>query len=333
MLELEGGTFADDGGVTLEAWVERWLEHKRVGTKPVKASAIRSYEKLLKQHVVPALGRKGLAAITIADVQALCDSLAASGRLTASRRGEPLSPRTVRAIMQSLGAYLKHAMRTQLLSRNVVALVELPRMRTKKMVALDVSQARRLVTAAKGTRLLVPIVVAVATGLRRGELFGLKWSDIDFEKRQLTVRRQIGRGGVIDETTKSEAGARDIALPMHVIDALRTHCAAQLEGRLAIGTDYVDRGFVFANQFGMPWNPDGISTLYSRIVRDAGVPKVRFHDLRHSAASIMIAEGVPITVVADVLGHADKSVTMRIYAHALPNGKAAAAETMERLLS
>ncbi len=312
----------------MRAWTQIWLEHKAAGAT-LKHATLSSYRALLEQHVLPSLGQLRLDQITVAHVQQLCDDLLRSGRLSTAREGAPLGATSVRRVLQALGAALKHAVRTQILIRNVAELVQLPSAARVKRKVIDAEEAIMLIKAAQGTRLELVITIAVATGMRRGEILGLCWSDIDFGEKTARVRRQIVRGAQIDRP-KSYAALRTVPLPLFVLDALRQHKADQNEVRLVMGNDFNSSGYVFIDEMGAPWNPDSISSLYRRITIGTGLSGLRFHDLRHSAGSILIAAGISIPVVSEILGHADPAVTMRVYAHALKNSQSAAADVMDK---
>lgn len=199
------------------------------------------------------------------------------------------------------------------------------------MRTLDADEAQRLLRAAVGTRLYEVVLLGLATGMRRGEILGLQWKDIDFDRKRVMVRRSLQPDGTLSEP-KTARSRRDIGLAKTAIDALRQHKARQNELRLTLGEAYTDRGFVFADATGRAWVPDGISTLYRSIVKRAGFQNFRFHDMRHTAASLMLARGVPITTVAAILGHANTSTTLSLYAHAIKGSEQAGADAMDDIL-
>jgi integrase len=226
---------------------------------------------------------------------------------------------------------LKQAVRWRLVSTNVAEAVEPPRLRRIEMRTLDAAEVRKLLEAAQGSRLYEVILIAVTTGMRRAEILGLRWADVDFDRSQISVSGVLQVDGSLAEP-KTPRSRRDVGMPPTLRDALRSHKARQNEEKLALGAGYVDQGLVFANESGGSWKADGISSLYRGIVKRAGLGPLRFHDLRHTAASLMLEEGLPITTVAAILGHANTSTTLSVYAHAIKGSEQGAAVLMEGIL-
>lgn len=328
--EVERGEVARSAAPTYAEWAERWLRDKAV--RGIRTRTVESYTLLLSQHVVPSLGGLRLDRITPEAVQKLVDDLARCGRKSTGRVGEALSGTTVRRVHQALRASLKAAMRMRLLGRNPATDIELPKSEPKPARALDMEQAIALVDQAAGTRLELPVLVAACTGLRRGEILGLQWRDFDEEGRTLHVDRQVGRGRVLGPP-KSASGVRDVPIPQPLVDAFVAHRARVLGGDVPAPAQAAhDERFIFAEPDARPWDPESISTVWRGIVRRANIGHVRLHDLRHSAGSILLAEGVPIPVVAEILGHGSPVTTMRVYAHALRGGADGARDKMSNAL-
>ncbi len=327
--EVERGEVTRNAAPTYAEWAERWLRDK--AARGIRSRTVDSYTLLLSQHVVPSLGGLRLDRITPEAVQKLVDDLARSGRISTGRKGEALSGTTVRRIHQALRASLKAAVRMRLLGRNPASDVELPKSNPKPARALDMGEAMALVDQAQGTRLELPVLIAACSGLRRGEILGLQWRDFDEHGRTLRVDRQVGRGRVLGPP-KSESGIRDVPIPQPLVDAFVAHRARVLGAEASRPRDAYDERFVFSEADGRPWDPETISTVWRGIVRRAKIGHVRLHDLRHSTGSILIAEGVPIPVVSEILGHASPAITMRVYAHALRGGADHARKKMDGAL-
>jgi integrase len=187
---------------------------------------------------------------------------------------------------------------------------------------LDQEQAQRLLQAAQGNRLACLVTVALTTGMRLGELLALRWDDVDLEKQVLQVRSTVdyvpGRGRVESEP-KTEAGKRRIVLPQMTVEALKQQRAHQLEARLGAGTTWQERGLVFANRNGGYFSRARLYANFKKLLKEAGLPDMHFHDLRHSAATILLSMGAPAKVVQEILGHANFGTTMNIYGHVLPS--------------
>ncbi len=210
-----------------------------------------------------------------------------------------------------------------LVSRNVCDLGSPPRIVKPEIQPLTMEQAHKLLEAAHGHRLMVLLMVALTTGMRRGELLRLKWVDIDFENHFLQVRRTLdflaGYGGYVETEPKTAKGRRKIMLPDFVMEALKQHRVQQLECRLKDGTDWQEQDYVFTGLKGGPLNPRYILKLFDKLLKEAGLPHMRFHDLRHSAATLLLRMGVNAKVVQEILGHSNISMTMDVYSHVLPS--------------
>ncbi|MDQ2905263.1 MAG: site-specific integrase [Chloroflexota bacterium] len=182
-------------------------------------------------------------------------------------------------------------------------------------------QAHELLEAVRGDRLEGIIVLALTTGMRRGELLGLKWQDIDFDRKVLKVRRTLdyyaGHGGYIETEPKTAKGRRSIMLPSFVVEVLRVHRVRQLEMRLSAGDRWEDLDYVFTGLLGGRLNPRYVLKLFDKLLQQVGFPHMRFHDLRHSAATLLLSMGVDAKIVQEILGHSNISMTMDTYTHVL----------------
>jgi integrase len=179
------------------------------------------------------------------------------------------------------------------------------------------------------------VSVAVTTGARLGELLALRWRDVELDAARIHVRKGCSRGvtGWIDEDPKTDAGKRSISLTTLAVDALRAHRKAQLEQRVFLGAAWLDLDYVFPNQIGGQQLHSVVEHAYYKAIAGTGLPRVRFHDLRHTAATPLLLSGVPVAEVSEMLGHADPAVTYRVYAHTLRQGQRQAVAAMERIIS
>jgi integrase len=202
------------------------------------------------------------------------------------------------------------------------------------MQFLNRDQVRLLLDAAADPSMRALYAIAATAGLRRGELLGLRWADIDFERRMLTVHRTAHRvrgQGIVFGEPKTNAGRRSVRLAALAIAHLRAHRALQIEHRLRIGPAWHDQDLVFASNAGTPIEEARVSRLFQRDLHQAGLPRVRLHDLRHTAATLLIEQGVSMKAVQSMLGHATIGITMDVYAHVTPAMQDSIAETMDRL--
>lgn len=286
-----------------------------------------NYRSQIRNHILPALGKKKLRALKLEDVEALYRSMAASG----------LSPATVRYVHAVLHRALKQATVRGLVSRNVAEGASLPRPGKQEIRPLSPEEVRRFLGAARGDRLEALYVVAVTCGLRQGELLGLRWSDIDLEAGRLTVRRQLQRSrdgsGLVFSPTKTKRN-QAIRLGNHGIEVLKAHRRRQYEERRLAKGLYPESDLVFVTKQGTPLDPSNlVNRHFKPLLGRAGLPDIRFHDLRHVCATLLLSEGVSVKVVQEVLGHSSVSVTMDVYSHVLPDMQERAAEAMDGFLS
>jgi integrase len=317
---------------TVEQYLDHWLEH----TLKAKAKP-RSYESfstIARLHIKPSLGRIQLHKLAPQHIQKLLDEKSKAG----------LSPQTVTNIRTVLRSALSQAMKWNLVSRNTAALVNAPRIPHKRIEPLDPEHARKLLETAKGGRYEAIYTVALTLGMRRGEVLGLRWADIDFDGRAIRVNQSVQRlsTGSSDKGQKSELQAtetktdgsrRTIALPDSVVRALRAHRARQAQDRLVAGISWRDQDLVFTNRSGRPIEPILLHRDYKALLKKAGLPTtLRFHDLRHSAASLLLAQGVHPRAIMELLGHSSITVTMNVYGHVMPAMMRDAADKMDAIL-
>jgi integrase len=220
-----------------------------------------------------------------------------------------------------------------LLAKNPANLVDSPRVTPIEMKALDEPGLARLLEAVRGTRLYLPTLLASVTGMRRGELLALRWSDVDLDTGECRVVRALQEvpGGVSFKTPKTNKGRRAVLLPRLALVALKAHRAAQNEEKLLMGAGYADGGLILARANGTPWPPSQFSSEFARLVKKKGFA-ISFHSLRHTHASQLLKAGVPVKVVSERLGHATTSITMDVYAHVLPGMQEEAAAKVDAML-
>lgn len=248
---------------------------------------------------------------------------------------EGLSPRTVRYLHAVLRRALGQALKRGLVPRNVATLVNLPKAQRPEVEPFTPDQARSFLAAIHGDRLEALYSVALSVGLRQGEALGLRWEDVDLDTGTITVRKALQRlNGVFELVEpKTARSRRTIALPQTAVTALRVHRTRQLQERLLAGSKWCENGLVFTNTFGTPIDASNLIRHFHRALVAAGLPRKRFHDLRHTCASLLLAQGVHPRVVMDILGHSQISLTMDTYSHVIPALQREAASQMDVLLS
>jgi integrase len=318
MRELDQGATVPVQNPTVAEYLRHWLaDVVRPGRAP---KTYQGYELAVRRYLEPALGRRQLRRLTVADVRRLLDQLVARG----------LGPRMVQFVHAVLRNALENAVREELLARNVARLVQMRSPRYEVGRGLSVAQARALLQAARGDRFAALYVLAVYLGLRRGELLGLRWRDVDLDKGRLEVVQTLQRvdGELRFLPPKTRHSRRTIPLPPPCMEALVQHRRRQARERLAAGSDWREQGLVFATTVGTPFEPDNLRRSWSRIRAVTGDPPARFHDLRHTCVTLLLEAGVPPHVVREIVGHSAIDVTMTIYAHASLDEKRRALERL-----
>lgn len=304
-------------------FLRSWLDE--VARPTLRASTYDSYDDILRLHLIPGLGRVAVAKLAPAEVQAFLNVKSASG----------LSPRRVQYIHAVLRRALGTAERWGLASRNVAKLVEPPRVPRHEIRPLTPEQARLLLEAAVGERLHALYVTALATGLRQGELLGLRWGDLDLDARKtLHVRHSLARvkGKLELLEPKTDRGRRTVVLPEVVITALRAHRTRQLMDRLHAGSRWMDTGHVFTTTVGTPLDAASVTRSFQQLLDRGGLPRCRFHDLRHAAATFLLAQGFTLEDVKNLLGHSSIVLTSNTYGHVLEQRQQQVARGMDAVL-
>jgi len=308
--EIETGIAGADR-LTVASIAKRWLDstEHRVG-----ALTFHRYQQIVSDYIVPSIGALRADVVRPAHVEAAV--VAWRGRMS-EKTGRALTNRSIRHAYDTTRALCRWAVRMGLLARNPCDAVTPPRWEQREMSTLDEKGLGALLAAARGTELELPIVVLVGTGVRRGEAFGLRWSDIDLDRARLTVRRSIEvvKGERREKPPKTTRSARTVALPPFVVDALRRQKREQGERRLLLGLGRDDEAYIFDRPDGSPWDPTQFGWRFADLVRRHKLVKVRLHDLRHSYATFMLSAGVDLKSISMSLGHSTIAVTANTYAH------------------
>jgi integrase len=319
--DIAGGSPPPSRSPQLGNFLNQWLTAVQPSLRP---STYVSYEGIARLHITPALGRITLDKLTVEHVAGLIANKQASRRL---------STRSVRYVLLILRNALNKAMRWGLVARNVATLVDAPRIEHRDVRVLSPAETKRLLEAARGDPLEGLLVLSVSTGVRLGEALALQWPDIDLDRRQFRISKSLhrvtGKGQVLAET-KTRRSRRTIALPVMAAEALRSWRKQQTDQRRAAGMDWHDGDFVFTASSGRPFDQRNVGRMFRRVLRAAGLPRMRFHDLRHSCASLLLVQGISPRVVMETLGHSRISVTMDTYTHVMPALLRDAADAMDR---
>ncbi|HEX3542778.1 MAG TPA: tyrosine-type recombinase/integrase [Acidimicrobiales bacterium] len=317
LAEVQAGTYSEPRKATLASFVtEVWLPARR--SEGLRESTLCGYTTVMERWILPRIGGLALADITPRHVQCLYDDLAESGS-TLGRGG--LSKRSVQLAATLLRQTLTYAVEQGYLVRSPAAAIKRPKAPHSEMQAWTAGEAAAFLRSVADERLSALWLLALTRGPRRGELAGLRWADVDLEAGRISIRhtRVVVNAAATESTPKTDAGRRTVPLDDTLTAALRAHRRRQLEERLAWGPAWVDSGLVFTREDGSPLHPESLSTGFERLARRAGLRAIRFHDLRHTAATLALAAGIPTEYVAQWLGHSSASITRDLYQHVTPS--------------
>jgi integrase len=322
MADRDGGLVFDAGNLTVGDYLDRWLSDSVRAT--VRASTYERHEGIVRTHLKPTLGRIKVKNLTPTHVRGLHREKLDAG----------LAPSTVRKIHSTLHKALSQAESDGLIPRNAAA-VKAPRPDPEEMHPLSADEAKALLKASRGERFEALYVLAITTGLRRGELLGLRWRDVDLKSGVLRVGRALVREGGryrLGET-KTKRGHRSIRLTSLAVRTLGADRKRQLEERMRFAGLQEDHDLVFATQKGTPLNPENVvKRSFKPLLNRAGLPEIRFHDLRHTCATLLLGRGVHPKLVQELLGHATIAMTLDTYSHFLPSMGDQTARAMEETL-
>lgn len=329
--ELNQGIFIEPAKITLEDYLRRWLQdYAKTNCAP---RTYEGYESIIEKHLIPSLGKITLDRLKPMHIQKYYSDKLSNGR--ADQKGG-LSARTVHHHHRLLHEALEHAVRWQVIAVNPTRAVSPPKPQRKNIVTLTRGEVLLLLKAAEGSKLYEPIYFAINTGMRRGEIFALRWDDVDFENQLISIRQTLhrtkGSGFVFRDTTKTDGSRRSIAASDSVISMLKRMKRKQIEKRIALGSAYQDHGLIFCRDDGSPYNLDYMSREFGQLIRRNNLPPVRFHDLRHTHATLLLQQGEHPKVVSERLGHSTITITMDLYSHVMPNMQKEAAQKLDNLL-
>lgn len=319
--QVEQGLTYDSAQTTFSELLGGWLEIKASKLRP---ATVQQYRNLTRLYLAPGLGELALKDLSAARIQAFYGQLQEQGT----------GRRTIEVVHTILHGALKHARRLGLIAQNWCELVEVPRPEKREMQVWDESQVARFIQSLEGYPDQLFFRLAFANGMRRGELLGLRWDDLDWRAGTISIRRQVFRpegGGFLLQEPKSARGRRVIRVGPGTLEALRAHFNETLPlARVLAGDRWEEHGLIFPNTIGKPRQGKDVSKRFSRLAKAAGLPRIRFHDIRHTAASIMLLHGEPPVRVAAILGQS-VAILLARYAHYIPDDQERAALLMDAI--
>ena len=314
--------------MTVVQWLDQWLPSRR---GDLQGGTFASYQMMARCYVVPAIGPVALRSVTKARLRALYQQLTEKG----SRKGGALSPKTVHNVAVMLVKVFGDAIEDRLLPGPNPA-ERAHRMPTKRpdMHTWTAQQVAQFLDSVANEQSASLWWLAFTTGMRRGELLGLRWSDVDFGAAAVSVQQTWIRGsaGLTYGGPKTAKGRRRIPIDAETVSALRVHKRAQAIERMRAGSLWKDADLVFGREDGSPLDPDVVSSLFDRLGRQASLPRIRFHDIRHTSATLLLSAGVHAKVVSERLGHASITITLDTYSHVLPGLQEDAADRLAAVI-
>lgn len=323
LAQVQRGEAPPSGTRTVGAFLEEWMEGLELRVRP---STAKRYRDLLRIYAIPALGTIKLRRLTPQQVEALLTRM----------RGAGLAPRTVWHLRAVLRSALTDAVRAAEVMRNAAALAHPPKVEPFQVEPMTPARAGAILDSVAGTDLEAPVSLALWTGLRQGELLGLQWSDVDLVARRLSVAANLQRRSreYFLEPTKTAKSRRTISMPDPAVEVLTAHRQRQLQQRLLLGPAWDTQfgNLVFTDALGRPLDGRTLTVRFQTLVERAGLGSIRFHDLRHAAATLMLASGTDLKVVSEVLGHSAIATTANVYAGVLDELKTDAADRLARLV-
>jgi integrase len=320
--EADEGTVVLPSKITLRELCQRWLDDEMASR--IRATTLAGYRISIEKHIIPRLGNVPAQRLGAADILKWRTELL-----------RDTSPRTTQLALQRLRQILDWAVSVDLLATNPAAKVKPPKWSPAERTVWTAAEARSFLAAAEDDTLGMLWRLALSTGLRRGELLALRWQDVDLDAGRLTVKQSLVMcgGKAVIQPPKSKAAVRSVKLPGETIAALVAHKDRQGWARKRAGVRWTETGLVFTTGIGTALSPRNVGRSFEAMIVRAGVPRMRLHDLRHVSASLDLASGTSVKAVAARLGHSDPSITLRTYAHVLPQEETAAAERLGALLS
>jgi integrase len=311
--EIQGGVYLEPNKLTFAQFLDHWLSHAKSRVSP---RTHERYTEIVAKNIVPLLGGVRLTNVRPTQIAGAYVKALSDGRRVGIGG---LSPTTVIYMHRLIKQALAQAVRWEMLAKNPAAAVDPPKLERSAMITYDMAQTAELLELARGTRLFIPVVLAILCGLRRGEIAALRWRDVDLLTGQAAIRESAEQTvqGVRYKEPKS-GRARTIALSLIVTEELRLHKLRQAEELLRLGVRQSEATFIYTREDGLPMQPRSLTHAWQQLLAKTPLPRVRFHDLRHAHATHLLSSGVHPKVASERLGHSKVGITLDLYSHVLP---------------
>ncbi|MGG3889601.1 tyrosine-type recombinase/integrase [Metabacillus fastidiosus] len=319
--EVYKGTYFEPSNTSYKEHILDWYKSKK---QSINIQTAGTYDSIINHRIIPSLGHISLSSLTPILLQNYVNEL----------HDEGLSSATIKKIYNIIKGSLDYAVNMELLPSNPMKKLQLPKDKKKEMTVWEVPDIKAFLHVAKTDRFYIAFHLAITTGMRRGEILGLRWKDIDFHKGVLYVRQTLSKDGKqFLVGAKTESSVRSIKLPKETLSALQSQKINISKEKLRHGAAYVDHDLVVCTMKGTPVNPNNLTRTFNKLIEEAKAPPIRFHDLRHTHATMLLAQGVAAKVISERLGHSNIKTTLDIYSHVLPNMQEEAANQIDILFT
>lgn len=325
--ELEKGYYVTNTNISITEWVNTWLEVYIIPN--VSPTTFSRYQGMIRRYITPVIGHIPVQRMTTLGVQSWVNGLKIS-----PASGKEMSAATIKHAYHVLKVAMDKAVLAGIIYRSPCTGIMLPKGQKKQAVIYDEKEIRQLLNAASGTEMELVIDMELCMGLRRGELLGLEWGDVDWDHNQIKIirNRVVVNGKSVVKEPKTATSVRTLDVPLPLMKKLKKHKMQCLSNKLRMGLAYTATDYIIVHPDGKPIYPEYLSQMLTKLQDKAGLPKCRFHDLRHLCASIMLLQGVNVKVAQERLGHKDITTTMNIYSHVLPSSAKEAADKIGELV-
>lgn len=318
---LSTGKLTEPSKMLYKEYLINWLDDKRT---QIRESTFYTYNWLIDKYIIPYIGDIELSSIRAIDIQRFLNTLI---------NDSLISRENVQKAHSLINDSLKKAMKWELIKQNPAALVDRPKAFKTELKVWDTHEIKAFLDYSKGNRYYIAFLLAITTGMRQGEILGLRWKDINFENHTLSVNQTLNhKGDKITPGAKSKAGIRNISLPFETITALNTHKQLIISEKIQAGLLYTNLDLVVCTNVGTPCIPRNLVRSFYGLIEKAKLPRIRFHDLRHTHATMLLKQGINPKIVAERLGHSNVRVTLDTYSHVLPNMQQETASAINKLL-
>ncbi|MGE7427148.1 tyrosine-type recombinase/integrase [Bacillus thuringiensis] len=304
--ELNEGTFVEPSKVTLKDYLIQWLEIKKMS---VEKSSLSRYKSNINKHIIPSIGMISLHKLNVMHIQRCYQTALNNG----------LANNTILFLHRTLKAAINLAVKQNIISKNPATFAEIPKKEKSSIQIWTEEEVKQFLLHSQESRYHIGYLLAITTGMRLGEVLGLRWQDVDFNNHTVTINQTVGHDNLIKQSAKNNSSKRTIPIPLEVIEELKKRKIQINKDKLRIGPAYNDLDLIICNKLGKVTIRETFTRHFYRLIKDAGIKRIKFHDTRHTHATLLLKQGVHPKVISERLGHSDISITLRVYSHVLPN--------------